>query len=853
MSYGIATGEFLLGSILGLYYVRAMNLAKYYVALVLLLAVLAGMIWNRSHRDQPMESAASAEVQTAEPVQVAANGEVVWKNESHWLVHGITQDLAQMVAFAAKGETLDPASVETTVTPDAEGNDGFSVSVKSPAGKTGLALKLQHHFWAPENYLPLAAALIKEAQLKPTTASSDGAKLPATLTSPESKTLIAESKRLSAELSKQPLDASLHEEAALVIGTLAFRESSGRFNEVRPALGRMTAHLALARALNATPGPCGNLAELIQLTLVNRQTEAVERAAKLDASLSAWAMALRLRNTGDWRLLPKPESATLLEQIAYAQALISSRDPSALAAFLEAAKPKNIPDWGRLALTVSFSVQEGHMFATNSVGQEFMDLEMTRKAYSDERLAEDKVADLLNEPESNGAVRKEGAATARFEVLSWGTLAAFHQRHLMHVVDRTHHFFSEKWGVPDAAAELLSKVSALFGKLTLYPLLKALGTCTPGELADAREKAAEFCRTHQPLMTASMWGELEGPTFKPNVVCRPVPAYLWFGNVPLIGTAFDFCARECESHTMPVATAAEAVKIAPYDFHVLHAVADHLGAADYGSLSAVFKSIIDYHVGAQRYVAKQLQDDPKAYAQAMEKVAALDPDAYVTLGRHLVNFGMADEAAKAFEKAVAKANDQVMVANNCEWLINYYMDRDRRDDAVKVANVAAEVYSFRGLNTAGRLMVRLERWDKALELFSAIAERYNDSGPLLQFLDSHQSDTKLKARYDQIIGEAFKGGLKKVALADFKDEPASGTKITSASEHTQQYNLKTGDVIVALDGVRVDDLDQYFMVRAMKKDEEPVQIIYWDGTSYHELSASLPQRRFGCTMEPYKK
>ncbi len=826
-----------------------MNVGKYYIVLALLLTVLAGMIWNRSHREQAAEGPGSISTQT---VETSATGEIVWANESQWLVNGIANDLAQMIAFAAKGEKLDPALVETIATPDTDGNTGFTISVKSPAGATSSAVKFQHHFWAPENYLPLATALIKEAQLKPAAHGSTESKLPATLTSPETKTLIDEGKRLTAALSKQPLDALLHEEAALVIGTLAFREASGRFSDVRPALGRMAAHLALARALNATPGVCGNLAEVIQLTLANRQAEAVERAGKLDASLSAWTMALRLRNTGDWRLLAKPEAATLLEQIAYAQALTGSRDPSALAAFLESAKPKNLPDWARLALATNFSVQEGHMFATNSVGQEFMELEMSRKAYTGERLTEDKVTEVLNEPEGR-AVRKTGAEAAHIEVLGWGTLAAFHQRHFMHAVNRTHLFFSEKWGVPDATSELLSKVSPLFSKLTLYPLLRALGTCAPEELTDAREKAAEFCRTHKVLMTASMWGELESPTFMPDVVIRPVPSYQWFGNVPLMGTAFDFCSRECESHVIPVSAAEEAAKVAPYDFHVLHALAEHRGAADYASLSTVFKSIIDYHVLAQRYVADHLKHDPKAYAQAMEKVATLDPDAYVTLGRHLVEFGMADEAAKAFENAVAKANDQVMVANNCEWLINYYMDHDRRDDAVKVADLAAEVYSFRGLDTAGRLMVRLERWDRALELFSAIAERYGDSGPLLQFLGEHQSDAKLKAHYDKLIADAFEGGLKKVTMADFKESPEKGVVIATSTDYTQQYNLKPGDVVVALDGIRVEDFVQYTLVRALKKETEPVQLIYWDGSSHHELSATVPKRRFGCDMRPYSK
>ena len=828
-----------------------MGSIKDYVAIALLLAGVAGLYWKRSHPDLAGENPGNSVPFLAGSVSPSANAEVPWVSESHWLVDGITRDLSQMIAFAAKGEGFDPGSIQTTAAPEAAGGGRFTLAVKSPAGNASLVMNLQHHFWAPENYTPLATALLKEANLKPAASSAAESTLPATLTSPETITLIGESKRISTALSKQPLDAALHDEAALVIGTLAFREAAGRFTDIRPALGRMTAHLALARTLNASASLSGRLAEALQLTLVERQAEALELIDKLPPELGAWAMALRLRMTGDWRLLGKPGSATLLEQIAYAQAVVSSRGPTALAEFLESAKPKAVPDWARIALAERISVDEGHLFASPSIEQEFMELDMTRKAYAGDRATREKVIGLLNEPEGN-AVQKTGATPARIEVLGWGALGGFHQRHLMHAVDRTHFFFGERWGVPEQDAALLAVARQRLGALRLYPLLVACGACDRAGLAEARDKAAEFCEKHPNLTTAAVWAELASPRLSPQLGRRPPSAQQWFGSTLPMGTAFDFKARDCELHCLYSVSPDETKKIAPYDFNVLY-TASRQGTNGYEGLIGTFKGIADYNVSAQRYIASQVAGDPKAYQLAMEKLAVLDPDAYITLGRHLAGFGMVDEAAKAYQSAFAKATDRVMMANNCEWLINYDMDHNRRDEAVKIAAHAAQVYSFKGLDIAGRLMVRLQRWDEARKLFEAIAERYGDTGPLVRFLAEHQSNAVTKAHYDHVIASVFKDGLKAVTLADFKNAPTSGSEITSDTEHTQRYGLKGGNVIVAIDGSRVDTLEQYDLLRSLKKDDQPLQIIYWDGTSYHDLSASLPDRRFGCEMRSYKK
>ncbi len=820
-----------------------MRINKDYVALVVLLGALGGLLWKRSHAPASGQAGSPA-VET-----VSAGGQrdlqgptpqpLLPGTERQWVMEEICRDIAEITAFAVKGEKLDPTVVNVAVTAD---GTGAKVMVQGPVGGS-VVLGMEHFMWAPQDYQPLAAALLKGAGLQPV-AAADNKELPATLTNPEMGVLIKEGSRLSAALSKQPLAAALHEEAALVVGTLALREAAGKFSDIRPALGRMAAHLAIARALSASPGANGELAETVLLTLVKRQAEALDHVAKLSSELAPWTMALKLRNTGDWRLLPAFADATLLEQIALVQAMAPALTPARVAGLLKQAKAKDMPDWARICLGTNISVEDGHRFASPSIERELEEINASGMAFNGARVAGDKQTTLLNTPEGR-AVHLVGGASG-IEVLGWGAVARFHQRHLMHVVDRTHYFFADMWGEPDEDAKLLDMASRTLSGLQLYPLLAGM-SLNDGE-AGARDQAADFCEAHPSLVTAKVWAQLYYPPERNAPGRRPSNPDLWFGNTPPPGTGFSFETLGCG---LAPDFLAEARRIAPYDFDVLHRVAES-SPPGYESVAQIYKTVSDYHVDALRCIAKAAEYDNEAYRREMEKLSALDPDGYVSLAGHLVKMGDAEAAARAYEQAFAKATNRVMVANNSEWLVNYYMDKGRQKEALEIAGHAAEVYSYRGLETAGRLMARLGRLEEAAKLFAAIAERYGDPGPVMRFIAAHKEDAKFKGPYDGMVARLFKDGLPPAALADFKEAPAGGAEITSESDGTRAHGLRPGDVIVALDGVRVDTEEQYMFVRALKEDNEPLQLIVWDGVGYRAITASLPKRRFECEMKTHR-
>ncbi len=832
---------------------------KYFVFLTVLLVVFGGMLWRDMDGKENIagESGKDSGAAAAPAPEAPFSRESTWTHEQHWLVDEIIRDVAEMVAFASKGAALDPASVEVATLP--EGGDGrrYQVAVRGFGEKIEYALALEDHLWAAGNYAPLAKSLIGKWKPQPSgDPSAENAGLPGALTQPDTVTLIRESKRVSDALTRHPLQAALHEEAALVLGTLAFREAAGRFTDIRPALSRMTAHLALARAMEEEAGLCGQLAGALQLALIDRQADAAKAAAGLAAGMEPWANALRSRATGDWRLLKSPGKATLLEQIAHARSLTRSVNAQPLQAFIEAHEPPSVPDWSRLALETNFSVEEGHVFAMRSVPLEFSAAAAVYKEWSGKELQKlPELAAVLDDP-AGRAVTKQDEAGARLQVLSWGTLAAFHQRHLFHAVERTHFFFQKRWGVPEEAASLEEMVQQQLSKLRLYPLLQAAGVCGVDALPIDRAAAVAFCEAHPQSVTAAVWAALENPKAGRSDGPRPPPARRWFAQGLIYGAPFEYPVRHCELHCVPAGgdTAADKLaEAAPWQYHILYDWASKKPGGLAGALKSTLDPIADYHLNAAWDIADQSQHDPKAYIEAMQKVAAISPNTYMNLGSYLTKRGLNDEAAAAYEAAFEKATDRVRMSNNSDWLINYYFDKGEKEKALTVAEEAAEVYSARGLEAAANLMIRMERWVDAQEYFEAIAERYGNLGPLIGYLQKYKDRVAdVEAQFNAWVGKIFPKGMKQAALEDFQDPPRNGAVFTTRSELTEQHGIQPGMVAVALDGYAVQSMDQYDFIRALSPGA-PLRLILWDGAAYKELTAAVPDRRFQCGLETYFK
>jgi tetratricopeptide (TPR) repeat protein len=836
---------------------------KYYVALAITLAVLIGK-YVHDHRDPAASASASlpslpSGSGTNSPAQRPLTDKTPWVHEQHWLVDAVTRDVVEMLAFIQAGTEFDASKVALTLQP----KDATGLSYQVTATIPGLpdiqqAITLSQHLWAPENYVALGRALASAMKLQASDAGSAApSDLPVALTQPDTATLLRENRRITEALAQHPLNATLHEEASLLIGTLALREAAGKFNDIRPALCRMTAHLVMAACFQEKPGPTGQLARIVQETLVDRQAAAIqglEEFPSLPEAWQPWVRALKMRATLDWRLLPAPEKATLLEQLAYARAITLAVDAAPLQNFLSEHEIAVIPDWHRLVLATAFGVEQGHVFATKSIPTEFVAAVETHQLHTGKKLDDlSLLVSALNEPATR-AVTSEPAGSLRLQPLSWGTLAAFHQRHLLHCVASTHLFFAKRWGVPEEAASLREMAQQNLAALQLYPLLQLCNFCETTVDSATHSVAVDFCVAKPELVTACMWFNLENTKTSNGIATRPPASRRWFPHGLIFGCPFEYSVRHYELHCVPHqgdTAIASLVTAAPHAYYILFGYAGTLGPNRADALKTALSPIAPYHLNAAYEIAEPLKHDPKAYSEAMKAVCSLDPNAYIGLGEYLSQHGLAQDAAEAFEAGFQKAPDRIRMSNKSEWYVNYLFDHGQKEKALEVANEAAEVYSFRGLQTAAGLMTRMEQWADAFELFEAIAERYRDLLPLMTHLLAHKDSVpEVATQHASLVAKTFPNGLRKVTLADFKDKPKRGAVFTSSSALTQQYQINPGTVIVALDEHAIDSMAQYEFVRALSPNA-PLQLIVWDGATYRELTANIPDRRFQCGMESY--
>jgi hypothetical protein len=264
------------------------------ISLLLLVSFLSGC--NRQPQD----------------TQVAQGGtyfKTHFQDESQYVVESVLTDLVEMASYA-KSHQL-PAAFSVTAEPRSDSEFRLpSYDVKIVLGKKAAmekTLRVSQPIWAPELYDNFAKTLIESATGAANKHDSNDLSVLLALTDLQPAAIEAENVRVSHLLDANFNDPTLHEMAAVILGAFALREFSGNFYDVRSPLCRMTAHLALSRALSAGAGGGvnGHAAETMLFTLMNNQKTALEKLNALggESKLQPWVRALRARNAHDYREL----------------------------------------------------------------------------------------------------------------------------------------------------------------------------------------------------------------------------------------------------------------------------------------------------------------------------------------------------------------------------------------------------------------------------------------------------------------------------------------------------------------------------------------------------------------------
>ncbi len=772
------------------------------------------------------ESYAAAPVRPAKPVKLSnvepSMSASPYRDEAHWLASEV---IKEMVSWAA----LSGGPINVKLTPS--DNTGLVYRMEGMAGE----LHIAQHIWSPDDYLPVARALLAKSPVAGSSSDpeDDGENLAASLLNPTTVVMFARDTAVSARLVVAPADPLLHEQAALLCATMAYREAAGRFCDARRELCAATAHLALARVGRPMPGIAGRIAAALIDALSQREVAALAAVEGLPDSgrLSGWRRAITLRATGNWTKSSVGRGTSMVEQLAHCRALAYHQGDAAAAAWLDLAQPIAAPDWGRIVCEAGVSVENGHRFAHQGLEEEFAELATFWQLVQHRDMG---TADM------NAALTLADGEGKPLRVLSITRWSTFLERHRAHRLMVAHDFCEYTWGEKNAAREIRELCAGPLAASPMMPFVRMQLRQDPKYVSYAKQ-AAEMVGRDPGLLTAWMWAHYRFAKFK-NLLPKTRE---WWGGIAPPGTALHAAIRADLFITLQLNVreqVEQTLLIAPHDVGLKNTLANLRGLNDIASLKGLFGDQAEWDLHLAGLIAHQAKPGEERLG-AYRRMATMDPGWNLTLADELVRMKQEQEAVAAYELAYKECADRVKVANAMGWLVTWYADHGNMTRARVIADHGYEVFSYSGIETKAKLDERIGDLAAAEKALEALNERYDDEGPLMGFWKRTAATRPAsQAAFTAQISRLFPHGQRAAKLTDFTGAPSQGVEMTSESHLGIEHGLRRGHIIVAIDGVACDTQAQYLFLRALSPNK-PLDLIVWDGTTYRAVIAEVPDRR----------
>jgi tetratricopeptide (TPR) repeat protein len=680
-----------------------------------------------------------------------------------------------------------------------------------------------------------------------------------TLTDLRVSVLQEENTRLSDALERDILDPQLHEQAALLLGALALREAATvSLTDERYLLSRLAAHLALARGFRAGQelGLSGRFADALLLTLVSREKDAVDalRSLKSQATsastlgIDAWSRALTLRSTGDWRQ-NKGRGATRLEQLEEFRALRFRLSTESAQAYLDQIDPSPDTMWHRVVFRGTPAVADCGRLADTAVPAEIDELKSVWAGFGQSAPGDDVgLVDALNERAAIGGVSHSSNGLS-LRVIDRGLWAAFLQRHLSGAILRTHDCYAYQWGMTEAAARYSRETRERFSKLTLFPFVVTRLSQDDEISAEATVSALRLLNTAPELATAQVWLHIREKGRKLARHLPPPDMGLWFSPPLPRNTVYDSSGRLHELDAIKVPSLEQHAAwraMAPYDAFVnwsyLWQRRMGHGPADEMMRDSVL--FLDYDAWMLARVVEaavaRAENEPATYKDAARRLCKLDPTYWRTFAFQLAWLGHAEEAAEAFRTMVERSPDSVGVSNSLHWLVLYDLEQGRREEARRLAERAAAVYSAGGLATMGVFLEKIGQHDRALDYFHKIVERYESRYDLVAFYLRNQDrfkGTSVRRELGLVVEEVFPYGFETVSREDLSRPPQHGLIVEGNPWDVRKAGLLVGDVIVGVNGKHARNWEQYRVILNLdppSRFSRKMKLVLWRNDRYVE-------------------
>ncbi|MBS1955197.1 MAG: tetratricopeptide repeat protein [Cyanobacteria bacterium SZAS-4] len=792
-----------------------------------------------------------------------------YQTEQEWIVDSIGRDIAEMLVFAkyhddsTVPQTPDSLNFKTTTVDPKLNKYKFQVTLPKTTEPVVFDFVLDKYAWSPATYQPFAQKLIEAMRLKPDPTSDVPGDFLKIISDADRTTLYKQNERIASGFSKAPLDASLHQQAALLQATLDMLELAGSFCDTRAPLNRICAHLAIAQctSTNGELNLVGRIADIALESMSCRDGVAVSKDDELakpqtDPIVKSWLRALRIRSSGDFRSYDE-SNHTPIEASQFGLRYADSRSAEKILEYIDAHKCTPSLRWMRMALASRGSVGTGHAVDARMFPLELSDLVEDYQAFNGDTIkSQTQCVDELNK-HATRCLQTVGGKP-RLLPLSWGDIAYYHARHVIWAANQEYNFNEHMFCSPASAASSLRRAESLLDGMNLLPMLY-LGVpiddkhreTTQKFLAGMERLLVEHPETVPalPWISAKMTGEEAQPPIK--LMSQPER---WFSPPMPVGTAFYYGDR-CSPKTaeLDLAELTRPHELCPMSEPVCEDYArKKYGESPNGEqLKEAYGPIAEYNYRVMARIADADYKSPEKYESEMEKVAKLDPGKYFNLAHYCVNHNERDKAARFYQLGMDNADSAVLASNVSFWLVNYYFDHNEKQKAMQLAENSAATYSERGLHCLARLYERMGEWKKAEELYDSSKRRYENDEALTGFyLRNKDKDPQYAAQAEPLIKSTFPDGIHKVELSQCKAPPVVGNKIIKCEYYPESIGFAKDNIIVALNGYRIDNNPQYQIIRQMAL-TPALKFIVWDGKQYKEIAAESvnDENRIGISFD----
>lgn len=741
-----------------------------------------------------------------------------WSCEEHWMVEGTVRDLQAMGKLGG-----------------AESGADTTVPAKAPheydVGKT--RLKMAPSCWDLASYRPLLA----DWKLTPQPAGDAAPDLLHDLLTPTAKNLQKSNKSVSDRIKAAPSAARVHEEAAFVLGVFGLRQNARQFGDLRPLLCRMTAHLALAERLRGGKDATdiGKWAQVFYDCHAGRPVKAREEMKVIPAEGDArsWKRVVELQITGDWRQMQDLADPTLAEAIIQARALKIHRGNSEMMEYVTKHKDlQAIPEWSRLLSGPGRSVEEGHLAMRSGLAMEF--LEMSEIFRIGKEPTPEKLAGFLAADAPSGLVGMDAVP----QVISDADWAAYFRRHFYVICSDISRFTERQWGSSEATAEWEKSVLPYCRKLPDAELIEPLLASRVTDFQADMRKTYDYARQHPERVPMGLWFDYRFPNLNTKLEQEMPDQVGWFREVSPPGTAYDpkyrirFTGIQGSDWKKRIT---ELHQINPWDSELCYELAENTGN-NASSVKAAWGEVREYSERPLKQILESPQLTTGERIETLQTLTSFSPEAGLDLGAAFVAVGKPAEAIKAYEAAYEKCPDRVAVSNKTRWMIYHYKSTGNDAKAREVADHNAEVFSSLGLESAFALAVQEKDAERAKKIAADIAERYDDGsyiGYAAWFVGGNET----------ALHRVFPNGFQEAGKADFDtSKPAKGCRLEGASDITRALGIRSGDIIVAVDGKHVENQAQFGMLMRCTLDPH-VRLTYRRGRQVTEIDCQLPDRR----------